>query len=220
MKTSKFCLVIATVALVIGLFITPAKAHADTYQVFDLGGGSSFQTGIVGITTPGTVVTGVGPIGVNPCNAPLHTTCYETWVNGVMVSYSTTTPGLTYDIGTLCSPDISFKTTFNAFIGGATCNNGREVYYAADPGGLVPNGAGTFTGPNLSNYLGSYVADDIELNSSGDFVFDVSPGASGHTEIFEAIDLTTDQVPEPTSIFLLGTGVFVAMGTMRRRLFQ
>jgi hypothetical protein len=56
------------------------------------------------------------------------------------------------------------------------------------------------------------------LNASGDFVFvDGKTVSDASGEWYEYIDLTTRATPEPTSIFLLGTGVFAALGPMRRQ---
>ena len=54
------------------------------------------------------------------------------------------------------------------------------------------------------------------MNNQGDIVWDDIYSEN----FFEAIDLTTDQVPEPSGFLLLGTGLIAGAGTMRRRLLQ
>jgi hypothetical protein len=68
--------------------------------------------------------------------------------------------------------------------------------------------------------VGPITVGEVNLNSSGDFAYNISHATGGGGEIAEAIDLTTDQIPEPGSIFLLGTGLLAAVGTMRRGLSQ
>jgi len=80
MKTSRPYLGIATVAVVIGLFAAPAKAHADTYQFFNLGS-TDHTISILGITASGTVVLDFHiPVGADPCKSSNICNEYETWV--------------------------------------------------------------------------------------------------------------------------------------------
>jgi hypothetical protein len=81
----------------------------------------------------------------------------------------------------------------------AACNNGREVY-GVGRYGPAPYMNTIFDGPNLTDLVFSgFNLDTVQLNSSGDFVFVANGGFSGFDldgEIYEAIDLTTDQTPE------------------------
>jgi hypothetical protein len=211
----------AILAFAVVSFTAPKPAHADTYQIFDLGSAgtfSTFNTGIVGITASGTVVLINQHHGPGPCGTLTGTFCYQTWVNGVMVNQSTTDPGLVYDNGTPCVPNASFAIA-SLFL--SICNGGHEVYEAIPAVSPQPI-AEIFTGPDpVANFFGDDLLVSLELgglNSSGDFVYDIGAHNGGvNGEIVEAIDLTTDQVPEPGSIFLLGTGILTALSFPRRR---
>jgi hypothetical protein len=215
MKTSRICLGFAAVLAVIGLFAVPAAAHADTYQIFDLGSGNN--TDAIGITASGTAVLVYNvPVGAPLCAISHICQEYETWVNGVMVNYSATAPNLVYDNGSPCSVSAPF---LNSPVPG-TCNNGHEVYNAGSAAPVAYTDD-TFTGPDPVADLfaiGPVSVEDVDLNSSGDFIYNISHPAGGNGEFAEAIDLTTE-APEPASIVLLATGLFAVTGTLRRRLF-
>jgi hypothetical protein len=215
MKSSRIRLGFAAVLAVIGLFAAPAAAHADTYQIFDLGSGN--QTGAVGITASGTAVLVYNvPVGAPLCAISGICQEYETWVNGVMVNYSPTAPNLVYDNGTACTVSAPFLT----FSVPGTCNNGHEVY-SAGPEAPMPYTFDTFTGPDPVADLfaaGPTFIGDVDLNASGDFLYNVSHPTGGAGEFEEAIDLTTE-TPEPASVFLVATGLFAVAGMLRRRLF-
>ena len=201
----KFDLSLSAAILVItaSLLGAPASALADTYQVFDLGGANSRN--IYGIDGAGTVVVSnaVCPVGnFNPC--------YQTYLNGVSTSgFLLAAPSLVYDNGSPCAPSLpAGSVVFNG-----ACNNGREVFGALFSSPLVQ---GVFIGTDpVADFFHSGSANKIALNASGDFAW--TDGLA--EELFAAEDLTTDsQVPEPSSMLLLGTGVLAGAGVLRRRL--
>jgi hypothetical protein len=214
MKASRTRLGFAAVFAVIALFAAPAPTHADTYEIFDLGSGN--LTAPVGITASGAAVLVFNvPVGAPLCAMSGICQEYETWVDGVMVNDSPTAPNLVYDNGTPCTVTVSFLP-FPAL--GGTCNNGHEVYSAGP--GEPPYSLDTFTGPDPVADLfatAPTLIGDVDLNSSGDFIYNISHPASGAGEFEEAIDLTA-QTPEPASVYLLATGLFVVAATLCRRL--
>lgn len=197
MKLSKCWFGALAIAATVVLF--NSSARADSYQVYDLGDANGFA--VYGIDTSGAVVISDNLAGPT----------YNTWVNGAIINTSLTVPVLAYDNGTPCSPVLSPGITL---IPGtkASCNNGREVY----GGEYLGINRGVYTGPDPTDFLQSGTVDGLVLNSSGDFAW--TDGRD--EENFEAINLSTAMTPEPNSFILLGTGMFAALGTMRRRLFQ
>jgi hypothetical protein len=194
MKLARFWINPLAIAAVVILLNFPARA--DTYQIYDLGDGNFYTP--IGIDNSGAVVI------ENDSNST-----YSLFVDGMGVSESSTPPPLfVYDNGTPCSPVLDSGMSLN---GKASCNGAYEVF----GGAYLDANKGIYTGPGPADFLQAGTVDILVLNSSGDFAW--TDGRD--EENFEAIDLTSDQVPEPSSLILLGTGLLAAAG-MRRHLFS
>src|SRR5260370_40125040 len=100
MKISKLPLLAAILPLAAMLFLVPARVHADTYKIYDLGDDNARP--IVGIDTLGEVVI------FNEFSFD-----YLTYANGVLVNTTSTLPSLTYDNGTPCTIPAGFASPPN-----------------------------------------------------------------------------------------------------------
>jgi hypothetical protein len=200
-STFKSCF-LAIFLIAVFLLTTTKPVLADTYQIFGLG---SDKMQFYGMDDSGTVVLSTLSCSVLPPGP-----CYNIYVGGVPVTTGAPTPpALAYDNGTPCTPAVP---PGGSVIHGV-CNNGLDAF----TGRLAP----------LQTYPGVYVGSDpdittllpphngeglIFMNSQGDIVFD-----DHFTDIwFVALDTTTD-VPEPGSIFLLGSGALGVLGALCRR---
>jgi PEP-CTERM motif len=192
----------AILAIAVVLFTLPVSARGDTYQILALQTDNSHN--LFGIDTAGDVVIFNAASDCAILGASVSS-CYQTFVDGVLSSESTTVPSLAYDDGTPCVPSFP-PGTFSVVHG--VCNNGREAFFALDP---FPGGL--FTGPDPVADRLSGEADTIFLNASGDIAW----SDSAQEEIFEAVDVTTDVVPEPSTLILLATGVLGATRALPRR---
>jgi hypothetical protein len=194
MKISKLPLLAAILPLAATLSLVPARVHADTYMIYNLGIDNGRP--IVDIDTSGDLII------FNEFSS-----VYETYTNGVLVNTTNTLPSLTYDNGTPCSMPAGFAGPSGMII----CNNGRIGFGSrANPNG---DPDGVYTGPisSLTLVESAGTTDMAVLNASGDFAW--QDGV--HEDNFEAIDLTT---PEPGSLLLVGTGCLSLFGVLRRKL--
>jgi len=215
MKASRLGSVVVLFVIAALLFTASIPAFADSYQIFKVLSGNEMITPfhIVGIQASGAVIvrSNVG----NGCPAPFP--CFTTLVHGEQVGPGSPVDPGHYDNGTACAPNVS-PVPIGAFASGI-CNNGYEIDEIDSPLGSGLPLAEIFTGPNPVSDLFS-VGSVLFLNSSGDFVYQVGGPKTGDPfDDYEAIDLTTEQTPEPSSIFLLGTGLLAGLGSLRRRLF-
>lgn len=218
MQTSKLWVTASCIVIAVAMFLASSTAHADTYQIYLLkkaGEGPADILYPVGITDSGLVVAFVDPVDCN--GTPGH--CYETFYNGLLLSKSLTDPDLGYDNGTECV----HNAPTGVYISDSVCNNGREIYGIGEDSAPY-NGvyySGVFDGPDLAaDFVTGAVNPYFVLNASGDFAYISGDIGGSDGALYEAIDLTSRQVPEPKSIYLFGTGLFAAAGIMRRRIFQ
>lgn len=203
----------AAVAMLLGL---ARPAAADSYTILNLG--TDDGRGIYGIDTAGDVVVW----GETGCG--YFSKCYTTYVNGTAVSNSSTAPSLIFDDGTPCS---SSPAGFN--VSKSVCNSGWVGFGAFSYPGGGPLGLYTGSGSNL-DFLRSGTADQVFLNSIGDFAWDdgqndyiyvairnSSPsfGALSFSEKQEFVP--ADPSPEPSSLVLAGTGLVLFVAALRRK---
>jgi len=206
----------AMVVVVTILLGSTQLAWADSYTIFDLGNDNGH--GIYGIDTVGDVVVWGG----NGCGMSAST-CYVTYTNGIATSDSSTAPDLVYDDGTSCG---STPAGFNA--SKTVCNNGwiglGTLY---NPNG-DPNGVYVGSGSDLQ-FLHGGSADQVFLNSLGDFAWTDGQSEEMYVAIatsapllqtrsaFVHQDFDPASTPEPRSLLLVGTGLFLFMAAVRRK---
>jgi hypothetical protein len=190
----------AIIAIVAGLI--PSTVHADTYQIFNLGndGGVFFY----GMDDSGNVVLNDSAFCV--------LTCYQTYIDGVPTGLSIAPPDLHYDNGTPCTP--SLPPPGKVLRG--VCNGAREAFTGTLTATQFFDGIYTGSDPAFTQITGALGGGLIFMNGKGDIVYDDAFAE----DWFEAIDLTTVTIPEPASIFLIGTGALAIGRTMRKRSFR
>lgn len=207
----------ALLAIAALLLTVSTPAFADSFQIFHVLSGTEFTSpfSIAGMTASGAVIVESHP--GNGCPAPFP--CFTTFVHGEQVGRGTPVDPGHYDNGMPCAPRVSPVPAGSGAFG--TCNSGYEIDEIDSPlGDRIPMPyAEIFTGPDpVADFFS--VGSVLFLNSSGDFVYQVGgPKVGDPFDDYEAIDLTTSETPEPSSIFLLGTGLLAGLGTLRRRFF-
>src|ERR1035441_5188788 len=100
------------------LFIPAKTVHADTYQIYDLGSGHLRD--LLGIEPSGAVVIYSFS---GACGYPSGG-CWDTWVDGIIVSHSTANTHPVYDDGTPCSIAVPIALSSSGSLAGS-CNNGH-----------------------------------------------------------------------------------------------
>jgi len=205
MKIEKPWCSLAAIILVQTFLLLASPALADTYKVFTLD--SDEARFVYGIDPSGDVVLSVNATP-DECTSPLAQQChFETFIGGVY-AFSTNTPPTTFTIdnGTPCSPAVPAGIS----VLHAVCNNGREVFSAIAAG---QTSADLYTGPShrpvprperrqlpLSRLRRRH---PLERPAKRTLVSKPS--------------ISPSQVPEPASLFLLGTGALATLETTRRR---
>jgi hypothetical protein len=202
MREVKRVAVVITFVLLTALMLG-TQAHADTYVIRELGTDNGGYGWVDGIDDAGDVAI------TSPCAGP--TTCYTVHLatGGSYVTQGL--PPLNFDDGTPCTP------IAGALLG--ECNNGYEVYLLL-PSNSYGVPAGLFDGPDpYSDEIAGTIGNGIIrvlLNANGDIAF--TNGAL--EENYVAYDLTPHATPEPSTFFLLGTGILGLAGMARRKFLQ
>jgi hypothetical protein len=201
MRLMKLCVSLAAILLQTSLLILP-PVHADTYKVVTLD--SDEARFVYGIDPSGDVVLSVNSDINGNCSPGDN--CYETFIGGVQAFRTDAPPtAFIFDDGTPCNPAVPAGFT----VLHAVCNSGREVFSAKAAGQAIPD---LYTGLLTDSFPGQGTGNLLYLNSEGDILWN-DPVSEFWVEAFDL----TSQVPEPASLFLLGTGALAAIEPVRRR---
>jgi hypothetical protein len=195
---------LAILALVSVFFAAPTRSLADQFEVINL---TTDNRTFLGLSSNGTAYFDYSFPGI--CGS--SDTCYYAYSNGTLISTSSVAPTFTLDDGTPCTPTVPSGTQLVNGI----CDNGLDAYSAKFDS--LPY-ANVYWGTAFQDIWGSsgpFAASPrlFALNSVGDIVFD----DEANDNWYEAIDLTTSTVPEPSGILLLATGLFALLATTHYR---
>ncbi|WP_433975851.1 PEP-CTERM sorting domain-containing protein [Tunturiibacter lichenicola] len=187
--------------LLVSMFFIKA-AHADTFQVYNLGVDSNDAVGIndAGIAL---LISGHFCSDGNP-------SCYQSFQNGNLVSQSDTFPSsFISDNGVSCN---YIAPTGYTLVQYSVCNGSAQVVVVRnsfDSGDTEVRelAAGSNTAGDLVLRIGEPAG--VFVNPSGDVLF--TDGDFGF--VYQAIA----QTPEPSTFFMMGTGILGMVRLMRRR---
>ena len=189
----------ACIAVCFLLGISSVAAHADSFQIFNLGGD---DVSLLGINAAGTALLHQFT-GCNGVNDPNY--CYEEFSNGSLVYRADAAPtNFVAQNGTPCASPAALTAS-----GRSVCDGGFQV-----AGGYLGNQQGVWESFPGSSQPGSYVyngSDDVLfVNAAGDFLV-----ANGSADT--VYQVMVSQTPEPSSLLLLATGALALGGVVRRR---
>ncbi|HEV2645565.1 MAG TPA: hypothetical protein VGU46_04285 [Acidobacteriaceae bacterium] len=197
---------ILTPALLLALqFAAPAPAHADTYQITDLGKDSG--RAFYGMDDSNNVVFSVDPTSCSNSAS----SCYSVFGTS---GFSSTAPSLNWDsVSGKCS---GLQSTCSV------TDNGHTASITANPAGHQDLWASNGSDPAQLLFTSGFGAI-FAINGVGDIVF--NDGLQD--EWYEAISLTQlatfnyavspTTAPEPASFLLLTTGILAPLLILRRR---
>ena len=187
-------LVLAVLCLISFQSSSPARAYADTYQVFQL-------------ATDSYNFAGMDDLGHVSFNSGV---AYVNYTNGLFAGTSSSAPGFLSDQGrTSTCP----SAPSGAVVLRTVCNGSRYAFdgwLSAAQQGVTP--AFLYDDSFPPDALGLGTGSLLYMNALGDIVFD----DGGFWK--EGIDQRTLPTPEPSSLLLLGTAVAAGAGLVRRRL--
>jgi hypothetical protein len=185
--------------------LLPAQSYADSFSTYFVS--DDQNKFFAGLDANGHVVINIPSSIQTPCSNSTDD-CYFTFVEGALTGISPNMSGFIADEGQPCT----VNAPQGARIISTVCNNGYEAWDGfLTVGQVLPllyaGPLNTVVAPGLT----SYADYTLFMNSAGVIVWD-----NKHSEaFFEAIPKDPAPVPEPSSLALVGTGVFGLMGILR-----
>ena len=187
-------------AVCLSFVLQAGAAHAESYQLFNLG---ADDVSLLGIDAAGTALLQQ----FNGCNGMNSVTgCYEEFSAGNLVYQSVVAPtNFVAQNGGMCNPPTGLSVT-----GRSVCDGSYQVAGGnfGDVQGVWESYPGSAT---PGDFVYSGTADVLDLNAVGDFLVDDG--------LYDSVyQVMVAQTPEPSSLLLLFTGAVASGGMIRRRL--